>query len=215
MYNNFSLSQTSFLKRWILNNFSQGKEEGEVKDGLNPFLAGLEGEDIEFDENIDIDEIQKKLNAHMNGLTDDFESPAPSSETFEDPTTLAPQESAPVLQNVPQEIAPGAKKYVVYIEPESIEFMERLSINDRKTIINKILKEQEESIAQQKYSDRRQKFLRHIIVATLTFIIGFPLLFFVVNNAMEATIYNYKQAQKNFGVLYREGGKIKQKEINP
>lgn len=198
-----------------MNNFSQGKEDGEVKDIMSPFMENPEGEDIEFDENIDIEEIQKKLNAHMNGFSEEFEPETTSSELFEDPTALVPQDSAPALQNVPQEIAPGAKKYVVYVDPESIDFMERLSINDRKTIINKILREQEETIAKQRYIDRRQKFLRHIIVATLTFIIGFPLLFFLVNNSMEATIYNYKQAQKNFGTLYREGGKIKQKEVRP
>lgn len=152
-----------------------------------------EGEDIEFDEdNIDIDEIQRKLQAHL-----------PMEATPTDSSNL------PLILNPTPQTDADYKKYVIYIDPENIEFIEHLSINDRKKVVNDILKEQDARIAKQIKIEAHKKFLKHLLVASITFIIGFPLLFYVVNVSMELTIENYKQAQKNFTKLYREKGKIK------
>lgn len=194
---------------------NESTEEDRIEEEAPPISVSAEGEDIEFDENIDINEIQKQLNAHMQ----DFENVPDiepeffdtSSSTNNEKAETSQQQVVPAIENVPIEIDPKSKKYVIYIDPENIDFMEALSINDRKTIINKILREQDEAIAAQLFLEQRKRFLRQIIVATLTFIIGFPLLFALVNLSMEATITNYKQSKKDFSVLYRENGKIQQK----
>ena len=214
-----------------MDNLSQENTEKEFEQNLvAPATVGLEGQDIEFDENIDIEEIQKILQKHMaenieaqndeaeSENEDDEEEFAISEESLaesEEPVSVKEEAFFPqASQSVAIEVDPKAKKYVIYVDSENIEFIETLSINERKLIINKILKEQKESVAKQKRTEELNKFMRHAIVAAITVIIGFPLLYMLVNKSLEATIANYQQAQRNFGILYREQGKIKQQNMN-
>jgi len=214
-----------------LDNLSQENTEKEFEQNLvAPAALGAEGQDIEFDENIDIEEIQKILQKHMaenieaqndeaeSENEDDEEEFAISEESLaesEEPVSVKEEAFFPqASQSVAIEVDPKAKKYVIYVDSENIEFIETLSINERKLIINKILKEQKESVAKQKRTEELNKFMRHAIVAAITVIIGFPLLYMLVNKSLEATIANYQQAQRNFGILYREQGKIKQQNMN-
>lgn len=241
-----------------MDNFSAEKDEKEV--------AIKEGEDIEFDETVDIEAIQKSLQQHIqqseeqvqeeniqpqsqiqeqeqaeeqpvttesepaeeeitapepeseDEVSDEGEPPVSFDETPEEQNTEEEQESKAeinfeqafpsFMQNLSTEANPNAKKYVVYIDPENIEFMESLSIEDRKATINNILNERKDSIAKQKLIDERSRFTKHLITAMFTLIIGFPILFFIVNKSLELTIVNYKIAQENFAKLYREKGKI-------
>lgn len=210
-----------------MNNFSNEKKE--VEEEITFSNVSAEGGDIEFDENIDIDEIQKKLQAHMDGteiIQDEevIDEPSEPSESYESPEPAEENalvfdqnpgdfqiDFSPMLQGVQQEVDPKSKKYVIYIDPENVDFIENLSLNDRKILINKILRDQDDLIAAQKRVEQRKIFLRHVIISTLTFIIGFPILFALVNISMDATINSYKQSQKNFSALYRENGKLKQR----
>lgn len=103
----------------------------------------------------------------------------------------------------------NAKKYVIYINSENIEFIDSLSINERREIINKILREKNDSICAQKAVEKRTHFIKHAIVTSLTLIVCIPALFFAVNKSLEVSIDNYQSSRKNFIKLYREQGKIK------
>lgn len=192
-----------------------------------------EGHDIEFEDTIDIDKIQQTLQKHLEedekaelnpqedsekvSVFEDEEKNLPEKEQLieeqekisADEISLRLEKELPeILQNASQEIDPQSKKYVIYIDPENIPFMDNLSISERKEVINQILREREDSVKKQKAVENRKTFMRHMLVASITFILGFPVLFFVVNKSMEAVIANYKQAEKNFSTLYKEKGKI-------
>lgn len=215
MYNLFVVYHKQKNKGCLLDNFFQEENENSIGQNFMP----PEGEDIEFDENIDIDAIQKILRQHMDeNASATAEKPEVETEDEEEDEAFSPEEAVETLPEVvnfqpPQDestdIDPKAKKYVIYINPENIEFIEKLSIAERKLIINKLLREQDELIAKQKREEEIKRYLRHSIVAALTVIIGLPILFILVNRSLEVTIANYKRAQQNFSTLYREQGKIK------
>ncbi|HNW25662.1 MAG TPA: hypothetical protein PLG15_01985 [Candidatus Gastranaerophilaceae bacterium] len=187
-----------------------------------------EGNDIEFEDTIDIDKIQQSLQKHLeeDKKNEEVEQDIIQEQEFADeeiqqttekaepeiPAEIvslqSEQELPKLLQNATPEIDPNAKKYVIYIDPENIPFMENLSVSERKDIINTILKEQEETVRKQKAINQRKVFMRHIIFASIVFIFGFPILFFVVNKSMEAVMSNYQQAEKNFSTLYKQKGKV-------
>lgn len=230
MYNNFKFTTNKKIARSILDNFSEEKEELSVeKDIPSPVAELQEGEDIEFDENIDIDELQKAIQQQMDSANgaenpeqEQVEEPSaelqeetileeqPELETsqVEDPIVSEDLNIPAIIQNFSQEIDTKAKKYVIYVDPENVPYIDNLSIDDRKTIINNILKEQDELGKKRKQVAERNRFTRHAIVSLLTVIISLPLLFFLVNKSLEVTMANYKQAQKNFMNLYRDKGKI-------
>lgn len=209
-----------------MDNLSHEENEKEFEQNIAAQApAGNEGQDIEFDENIDVEEIQKILQKHMDENLEPQAEEAGDEEGVVIPDETLNESEEPVTEmeeayfpHVPQsmhvEIDPKAKKYVIYVDPENIEFIETLSINERKLIINKLLKEQNLSIAKKKRTEELNKFMRHSLVAAITLIIGFPLLLILVNKSLESTIASYQQTQRNFGVLYREQGKIKQQSLH-
>lgn len=213
----------NFLENEIEKDEQEEKEpfaqENEITKNIN------EGADIEFDEKIDIDEIQRALKRQLNEEIDEddfidektpeeliLEENLKDSENTE-VNNLVIESTSSALPVIKPEIDSKSKKYVIYIDPENVEFMENLSINERKIIINKILREQDEFIQQQIIKEDRRRYFLHAMTVLFTILIGFPLTFFLVNLSMNTTIENYQQAQKNFSTLYREQGKIKQ--INP
>lgn len=100
------------------------------------------------------------------------------------------------------------KKYVIYIDEENIDYINSLSIQERKDIINSILREQDDIRIAKREEARRKKLVTHLLIGVISFIICVPLLYLLVNKCMEATISNYKRSQYNFEVLYKERGKI-------
>lgn len=170
-----------------------------------------------------VDEIQNALSEAIADITDDEEESIAEADNelleFEEVTAdvsnqeINFEQTIPMLmQNLPTDttLSAEAKKYVIYVDSENIDFIENLTIDERRIIINKILKEQNAVAVKQKIMQARKKFIKHILVATATIIIGFPILFFVVNKAMEASIINYKQAQQNFIDLYKSKNKYPQ-----
>ncbi len=100
------------------------------------------------------------------------------------------------------------KKFVIYIDEENIDFISSLSIQERKDIINSILREQDDIRIAKKEEIRRRKLIAHLLLGIITFVVCIPLLYTIVNKCLEATIENYKRSQYNFEVLYKERGKI-------
>ncbi len=100
-------------------------------------------------------------------------------------------------------------KYVVYIDPENTEFIESLTVKERKNLINRILKEQDNIVVTQKRLNSIQTYIKHAIVAILTVAIATPIIYFTINASLEATINNHRRSQTIFKTLYKEKGKIK------
>ena len=196
-----------------MDNISQEKTKEDVSPKTEEISADS---DIQFEEVIDIDKIQKELRLQFGEGTTEEESPveSESAETIDNPiadesTEFSPPQQVAETKSDRLEIDPKDKKYVVYIDYNNIDFMENLSNSERKELINKILKEQNIYASKKKAVDERNHFIKHLITATVTFIIGFPLMFLVVNKATEFTMQNYKEAKSNFSKLYKEQGKIK------
>lgn len=187
-------------------NIEMNSEEAEI---TSPIPEEPKNDDIQFEEVIDIDDIQRKLEEKLaRGDLDDEEEPEESDmqvPTFtEEPTEVTPVKAV----NLPQK-PNNAKKYVIYVDPENIDYIENLALNERREIINKILREQNQFSIEQRELEKKKSFLKHALLASATFIIFFPLMFIGVNRALESTIVNYQQARTNFAKLYREQGKIK------
>ena len=105
------------------------------------------------------------------------------------------------------------KKFVIYIDEQNVEFISSLSIQERKDVINSILREQDDIRIQRREEERRKKLITHLLIGIITFIVFIPFLYLLVNQCLEATISNYQRSQNNFEVLYRERGKIKSTSI--
>ncbi len=102
-------------------------------------------------------------------------------------------------------------KYVIYVDPQNVDFIESLTVKERKNLINSILREQDDiGITKQRYK-KIQTIITHAIVAILTVTIAVPVIYYTINASLEASINNYRRSQTNFQTLYKENGKITNK----
>ncbi len=102
-------------------------------------------------------------------------------------------------------------KYVVYIDPENTDFMESLTVKERKNLINRILREQDDVALTKRRLRLVQAIIKHAIVAIVTIAIAIPVVYWTINASLEASINNYRRSQTIFKTLYKEKGKIKHK----
>lgn len=100
-------------------------------------------------------------------------------------------------------------KYVIYIDPENKNFIDSLTVKERKNLINRIIREQDAIDITKRRFGRMQAIIKHSIVAILTILMAIPCIYWAINASLEATINNYRQSQSAFEVLYREKGKLK------
>ena len=99
-------------------------------------------------------------------------------------------------------------KYVIYIDPQNVDFIEGLTVKERKNLINGILREQDDiSITKQRFR-LIETIIRHVVIALLTLSISIPLVYYAINASLEATIDNHRRSQTNWQALYKEHGKI-------
>lgn len=99
-------------------------------------------------------------------------------------------------------------KYVIYIDPQNVDFINSMTVKERKNLINKILREQDDiAITKQRFRIV-QTVIRHAIVAILTIAVSIPIIYFTINTSLEASINNYRRSQTIFQTLYKEKGKI-------
>ncbi len=102
-------------------------------------------------------------------------------------------------------------KYVIYVDPQNVDFIESLTVKERKNLINNILRQQDDiKITKQRFKIV-QTIIRHAMVAILTIAIFIPIIYYAINASLEATINNYRRSQTNWEVLYKEHGKINQR----
>ena len=99
-------------------------------------------------------------------------------------------------------------KYVIYIDPQNVDFIENLTVKERKSIINAILRQQDDITITKLRFKVLQTIIRHAIITVLTVAISIPVVYYVINASLEATINNHRSAQTNWQTLYKEHGKI-------
>jgi len=101
-------------------------------------------------------------------------------------------------------------KYVIYIEPKNVDFIDGLTVKERKNLINNILRQQDDiSITKQRFT-LIQTVIRQVVIAILTISVSIPLVYYVINASLEATIDNHRRSQSNWQTLYKQHGKITQ-----
>ncbi len=100
-------------------------------------------------------------------------------------------------------------KYVIYVDPENTEFIESLTVKERKNLINKILREQDDIAITKKRFSMLQAVIKHSIIAIITIAVSVPVIYYTINASLEASINNYRNSQTFFKTLYKEKGKIK------
>lgn len=102
-------------------------------------------------------------------------------------------------------------KYVIYIDPQNVDFIEGLTVKERKNLINKILREQNDILITKKRFGKIQSIITHAIIAIITVTISIPVIYYTINASLEASIENHRRAQTNFQTLYKDKGKITNK----
>lgn len=102
-------------------------------------------------------------------------------------------------------------KYVIYVNPENKDFMDSLTVKERKNLINRILREQDDIAITKRRLGIVQTIIKHSIIALITIAIAVPVIYITINASLEATINNYRRSQSIFQTLYKEHGKIKTK----
>lgn len=105
-------------------------------------------------------------------------------------------------------------KYVIYIDPENKDFIESLTVKERKNLINRILREQDDVAITKKRLNLIQTIIKHSVIAIVTISIAIPVIYWTINASLEASINNYRRSQTIFKTLYREKGKIKKTQQN-
>lgn len=184
--------------------------------------------DIQFEEVFNIDKIQETLHQSLHEESPQAEFGFENVEPPKDEEKIEFDE-APKVEDIPNvesnveftpqvpdfgpatpEVDLDSKKYVIYVDSDNITYMENLSIKERRNVVNKVLREQNLLSIREKELARRKNFLKHIAFACITFVIAFPIMFFIVNVSMQATMKNLQQAKDNFSKLYKQQGKIQQ-----
>ena len=100
-------------------------------------------------------------------------------------------------------------KYVIYIDPENKDFIDSLTVKERKNLINRIIKEQDAIALTKRRLNKMQTIIFHTIVIIITLTLSVPIIYWLINTSLEVTINNYRQSQSTFEVLYKEHGKLK------
>ena len=166
---------------------------------------------LDFDEKSEIEKLQETIRSMSANITDDTEgflSQSPSalmeggfnSSLFQNEEEFDPY--AAIEKPVARNSGPKAKKFVVMVNPENVEFFDKIPSEDRTTLFNKLLTDYKESKNRAKQKKHLIKFSKHMLLGIMVILISLPIMFVVVNKSIELTIKNYKDVQNNFEKLY-------------
>ena len=95
------------------------------------------------------------------------------------------------------------KKYVIYIDEINDEFINTLSVKERKDLINSILHEQDIIRIRRREAERMKHFCNKLLIAVFTVFVLIPILYGLVNFCAKSSIENMNQQRMNFQVLFR------------
>lgn len=167
--------------------------------------------DMDFDEKLEIEKLQATIRS-MSNFSDDSEgflSQSPKAlmegsalaamvDNEEDEFDPYAAIEKPVVRNK----GPKAKKFVVMVDAENVEFFDKVPMEERTKLFNKLLGDYKTNLAKENQKKRLIKFTKHMFVAIMTILISLPVMFIIVNKSIELTIKNYKDVQNNFEQLY-------------
>lgn len=174
------------------------------QDKMN-FLEPKEDESL-LQEDIQIPEGLPAENGAVNVTGEIMERPK-TPEDIQPVPAKAPEQAMDPLEEAKMNAV--YKKYVIYIDKDNENYIDSLTIGERKQLINNVLHEQRELSEAQRAEKRRREALIKLFIGLVTFIIAVPIIYLIFNVSMEATIQNYRHSKSNFEVLYKETGKIK------
>lgn len=163
---------------------------------------------MDFDEKIEIEKLQATIRS-MSNFSDDSEgflSQSPKAlmdegignDSSDDEFDPYAEIEKPVVRNK----GPRAKKFVVMVNAENVEYFDKIPMEERTRLFNKLLSQYRGSIKAAKEKAHLIKFTKHMFVGIMTVLISLPIMFIVVNKSIELTIKNYKDVQNNFEKLY-------------
>ena len=173
------------------------------------FADDNESFNLDFDEKQEIEKLQATIRS-MTNFSDDSEgflsqSPralldgnfnleVPESDEFDPYAAI----ETPVIRTK----GPKPKKFVVMVNSENVEFFDKIPMEERTQLFNKLLSDYQRNTLIKKTRKHLIKFSKHMFVAIMTIIISLPIMFVVVNKSIEMTVNNYRDVQNNFEKLY-------------
>ena len=164
---------------------------------------------LDFDEKQEIEKLQATIRS-MTNFSDDSEgflsqSPKALMEGNLNIEVPEPDEFDPyaaIEKPVVRAKGPKAKKFVVMVNSENVEFFDKVPMEERTQLFNKLLSDYQKNTVREKEKKHLVKFSKHMFVAIMTILLSLPIMFVVVNKSIEMTINNYKDVQNNFEKLY-------------
>ena len=162
---------------------------------------------LDFDEKIEIEKLQATIRS-MSNFTDDSEGfLSQSPKALMDSVSADSQDSdydpyAEIEKPVVRNKGPRAKKFVVMVNSENVEYFDKIPMEERTKLFNKLLSDHRSQLNVAKQKAHLIKFSKHMFVGIMTVLISLPIMFVVVNKSIELTIKNYKDVQNNFEKLY-------------
>ncbi len=167
-------------------------------------------EQNDFNEKEEIEKLQEKIkkmsNTDEETNASENNQPETNSDLTENQTDLDYAENS--LEEDDYEDKNTPKKFIISVEPKSVEYFDNLSVDERSKLINELLYNYIQNEDKINAKKRKKRILMHIIVAAITLIFAIPAAFYVVNKAIHLTVLNYKGAQANFEKLYESRGVI-------
>lgn len=175
-------------------------------------------ENLDTKSSLDIDELQEMIMKQMSAdeadqkdYFDDFESAENYAQDSGSLLYSSGEDSS--VESQYYDISPREKKYVVSIKPDIVPMFDQLAPEDRAELVNKLVLNYMESKKHTPEEERIKKLITHSIVVFITIAVGFPVIFFLTNASIEATVNSYRQIQNNFEKLYLQKGGIKRKDL--
>ena len=173
------------------------------------FADDNESFNLDFDEKLEIEKLQATIRS-MTNFSDDSEgflsqSPKALMEGGLNLEVPEPDDFDPyaaIEKPVERKKGPKAKKFVVMVNAENVNFFDKIPMEERTQLFNKLLSDYQRNTLKEKETKHLIKFSKHMFVAIMTIIISLPIMFIVVNKSIEMTINNYRNVQNNFEKLY-------------
>lgn len=167
---------------------------------------------LSFDEKKEIEKLQETIRK-MTNFTDDSEgflSQSPrdlmGASSFENLSAYVQENEfdpyAAIEKPVQRKKTVKTKKYVIMLNPENIDYFERVPISERSDLINKLLVDYRENKVEREKNDKLIKFSKHFFVGLMTVLISLPVMFIIIKKSIQLTINNYKDVQSSFEKLY-------------
>ena len=162
---------------------------------------------LDFDEKLEIEKLQATIRS-MSNFSDDSEgflSQSPKALMDGGINLDIADEFDPYAQiekPVSTSRGPKPKKFVVMVNPENIEFFDKIPMDERTELFNNLLQNHKKNLEATKNKKHMIKFTKHMFVGIMTVLISLPIMFLVVNKSIELTINNYKDVQNSFEKLY-------------